>query len=54
MGDVDVTEIYGGVGDSRDTDSLRLCLDISRKRNGKLAFLVVGPGADGESSTEVS
>ncbi|KAF4724076.1 hypothetical protein FOZ62_023587, partial [Perkinsus olseni] len=52
MGDVDVTAIYGGVSDSRDTDSLRLCLDISRKRNGKMGFLVVGPGADGESSTQ--
>ncbi|KAF4660614.1 hypothetical protein FOL47_007074 [Perkinsus chesapeaki] len=52
MGDVDVTAIYGGVSDSRDTDSLRLCLQISRKKNGKMAFLVVGPGADGESSTQ--
>jgi hypothetical protein len=47
MGDTDLSPVFGGAVDSRDVDALAL---IGQFVNGPFKLLVIGPGADGETS----
>eukprot|EP01036_Dinobryon_divergens_P033672 gene33672-43519_t len=48
MGDQDISHLFGGVVDTRDTDSLHLITEINGRPTVEIT--IFGPGADGETT----